>query len=147
MNSLVQSGSLYGVEIWSSRREEIEKVQGRIVKAAFGVAKNTPDYLWKLEAGRSLEIEARRATQYLIEILKMEDNRWLKICLQEEIRGEWETFKMGKGTKVSDGRSRGRQGNRGDMEKGKVRNIGKMAGLQYRNKKRTGHSRRLVQGG
>ena len=41
---------------------------------------------------------------------------------------------MRKGTVASDRKGRKRQGNCGDTEKEKVRNIGKMAGLRYRNK-------------
>lgn len=42
-----------------------------------------------MEAGKgSLEIEAReRAGNYLMQVLRMEDNRWPKICLKEELRG------------------------------------------------------------
>lgn len=89
MDSLVKSGALYGVELWGwRRREEIEKMQGRFVKMALGIARNTPNYLWKIEADRSsVEIEARRrAGNYLLEILKMDGNRWPNICLKEEIR-------------------------------------------------------------
>ena len=37
-----------------------------------GLARNTPDYIWKLEAGkRSVEVETRRrAAKYIVEILK-----------------------------------------------------------------------------
>ena len=49
MDSLVKAGALYGVEIWGwKRRDGIEKLQGKFVKMALGVARNTPDYIWKL---------------------------------------------------------------------------------------------------
>ena len=83
MDSLVKSEALHAMKIrgWR-RREEIKKVHSRIVTAALGVARNTPDYLWKLEAGRRLEIETRRKTgNYLIEILKMKNRRWTKNLL------------------------------------------------------------------
>ena len=32
--------------------EGIEKLQGKFVKMALGVARNTPDYIWKLESGK-----------------------------------------------------------------------------------------------
>ena len=90
MDSLVKAGALYGVEIWGWRRREgIGKLQGKFVKMALGVARNTPDYISKLEAGkRSLEIETRRrAGKYIVGILKMKKDRWPKVCLREEIRG------------------------------------------------------------
>ena len=81
MDSLVKAGALYAVEIWWWRmREGIEKLQGKFGKIALEVARNTPDYIWKLEAGkRSVEIETRRrAAKYIVEILKMKYGRWLK---------------------------------------------------------------------
>ena len=50
----------------------MEKLQGRYIKMALGVARNTPNYIWKLEAGRRrIEIEARRmAEDYIIQILR-----------------------------------------------------------------------------
>ena len=65
-----------------------EKSQGKFVKMLLGVARNTLDYIWKLEAGkRSVEIETRRrAAKYIVEILKMKEDRWPKVCLREEIR-------------------------------------------------------------
>lgn len=89
-DSLAKAGALYGVEIWGWRkRSEMERVQARCVKMAMGLAKNTPDYIWKMEAGRrSVAVEARRrAGRYLLEIVKMGNARWPKICLREEIRG------------------------------------------------------------
>ena len=62
-----------------------KKLQGKFVK----MARNTPDYIWKLEAGKqSVEIETRRrAAKCIVEILKMKEYRWPKVCLREEIRG------------------------------------------------------------
>ena len=53
-----------------------------------GINCNTPDYIWKLEAGiRSIALYTReRAIAYIASILDMEENRWPKICLREEIR-------------------------------------------------------------
>ena len=46
MDSLVKAGALYGVKLWGwKRREEIERMQGRFVIMAMGLARNTPDYL------------------------------------------------------------------------------------------------------
>ena len=89
MDSLVKAGALYRVEIWGWRRREgIEKLQGKFVKMALGVARNTPDYIWKLEAGkRKLAIETRRAAKYIVEILKMKEDRWSKVCLTETKSG------------------------------------------------------------
>ena len=66
----------------------MEKLQGKYIKIALGVARNTPDYIWKLEAGRrSIEIEVRRrAGDYIIQILKMKEGRRPQICLREEVR-------------------------------------------------------------
>ena len=83
-------GALYGVEIWGCRRREgIEKLEGKFVKMALGVARNTLDYIWKLEAGkRSGEVETkRRVAKYIVEILKIKENIRPKVCLREEIRG------------------------------------------------------------
>lgn len=53
MNAIVKAGCLYGVEVWRwSEWEILEKVQGRFVKMAMGVNKNTPSYIWEMEAGR-----------------------------------------------------------------------------------------------
>ena len=64
-------------------------MQGKLVKMALGAARNTSDYIWKLEAGkRTVEIETRRrAAKYIVEILKMKEDRWPKVFLREEIRG------------------------------------------------------------
>ena len=44
---------------------------------ALGVARNTPDYLWKLEAGkRSIEVEAQcRAGAYIVEGTQDEERK------------------------------------------------------------------------
>ncbi|XP_043477868.1 uncharacterized protein LOC122508520 [Leptopilina heterotoma] len=89
MDSTVKAGAMYGVELWGwSRREELERLQGKYTKMSMGLAKNTPDYIWKLEAGRrSIEIEAfKRSINFMIKIYKMEENRWVRKCLMEEIR-------------------------------------------------------------
>lgn len=90
LETLARSGCLYGVEIWGlKRREPIEKMQGKFMKMIMGLNNNTPDYIWKLEAGvKSLVLYTRnRAVDYVARILNMEDERWPKICLKEEIRG------------------------------------------------------------
>ena len=83
-DSIVKSSCLYGSEIWGwGRKEEIEKIQGNYVKRALGLDRNTPSYIWRVEAGRnSLEIETRkRAGRYLIKILEMGRNKWPAKCL------------------------------------------------------------------
>lgn len=130
MDSMVKAGALYGVEIWRwAKREEIEKVQGRFVKMAMGLARNTPAFLWKLEAGRrNIQVEARRrAGKYLLEILGMQDDRWPKICLREEVRGvindkpsQWGRELQGAMREVGDGRLMRLiwdHGERGEIEK------------------------------
>lgn len=87
--AIAKSGGLYGIEIWGwARRTQMEVMQGRLVKSALGVRRNTPDYIWKLEAGRrSSEVEARnRASRYLGEILGKNDERWPWAALREEVR-------------------------------------------------------------
>lgn len=89
-DTLAKSACLYGVEVWGwKRRETAEKLQARCVKMAMGLSPNTPDYIWKMEAGRkSVEVDAfRRVNKYTLETLRMEDHRWPKRCLQEVIRG------------------------------------------------------------
>ena len=89
MDSLVKAGAMYGVEIWGwRRREEIERLQGKFVKMAMGISRNTPNYIWKLEAGRSMEMKMRRrASKYILEVCEMKEGRRPKICLKGELRG------------------------------------------------------------
>ena len=89
MDSLVKAGAMYGVEIWGwRRREEIERLQGKFVKMTMGMSRNTPNYIWKLEAGsKSMEVEMRRANKYILEVCEMKEGRWPKIRLKEELRG------------------------------------------------------------
>ena len=78
------------MEIWGwARREHIEKVQGRYTKMSMGLNINTPDYIWRAEAGaKGAGIYGReRASRYVLNILGMGDERWPKICLREELRG------------------------------------------------------------
>ena len=93
----------------------MERIKGRIMKmAAMGLNSNIPDYIWKTEAGeRSLEVEARRrAASYVVKIQEMEENRWPKIFLREEIRGminteatEWGKSVLEAWSEVGDGRT------------------------------------------
>ncbi|CAG5073468.1 Protein of unknown function [Cotesia congregata] len=88
-NTLANSGALYGVEVWGwSQNPEFNRLYAGAHKMALGVAKNTPDYLWQTEAGvpSSLYVTKRRATMYLVDILKMEHNRWPWLALKEECR-------------------------------------------------------------
>ncbi|XP_074106831.1 uncharacterized protein LOC141532399 [Cotesia typhae] len=89
-NSLVRSGALYGVEIWGwEGSKAIEAVYSRYCKAAMGLARNTPEYIWRCEGGlKSLKYICReRADRYLLDVMKMEEGRWPKIVLREEYRG------------------------------------------------------------
>ena len=90
MHSIAKSAMMYGVEIWGWRkREQVERVQARYVKMAMGLNMNTPNYIWRMEAGvGGIEIEMwKRAANYLVEIMRMPDERWPKKCLREEARG------------------------------------------------------------
>lgn len=65
---IVKSAGIYGVEIWGwAKRKEVAQLQGKYLKMAMGISGNTPDYIWKMEAGRKgLEIESRmRAMRYV----------------------------------------------------------------------------------
>lgn len=89
MDAIIKAGCFYGVEIWGwSVWEELERVQGRYVKMAMGVNRNTPSYIWEMEAGRSrLEIDSlKRAGKYILDIGKMKEDRWPRMCLREEVR-------------------------------------------------------------
>ena len=71
MDSTVKAATMYGVELWGwERHDTIEKVQGRYTKASMGLSRNTPDYIWKLEAGkRSIAVEVlRRAGNFVLRI-------------------------------------------------------------------------------
>ena len=63
-------------------RKGMERTQGRAVKMAMGLARNTPDYIWKGEARKkTIEGEVRRkADDYLVEIrriMRMDENAML----------------------------------------------------------------------
>lgn len=101
LDSIVKAGCMYGVEIWGwAKWEALERVQGRFVKMALGINNNTPNYIWEMEAGRhQLGVEGfRRAGRYLLDIGRMEEGRWPRECLKEELRG----LKNRKGTKWGD---------------------------------------------
>ena len=77
-----------GGDMVVGKKTKMEKLQGRYIKMKLGVARNTPDYIWKLEAGRrSIELETRRrAEDYIIQVLRIKEGRWPQICLREEVR-------------------------------------------------------------
>lgn len=54
-----------------------------------GVARNTPKYIWRNELGiNSMRYVVREsALRHMIDVVKMGAERWLKICLREEITG------------------------------------------------------------
>lgn len=56
-----------------------ERVQGRYVK--------TPSYIWKMEAGRvKLGVNnLLRTRKYILEISRMDEDRWPRICVGEEV--------------------------------------------------------------
>ncbi|CAD6208128.1 GSCOCG00010388001-RA-CDS [Cotesia congregata] len=89
-NSLVRAGAMFGVELWGwEDNKEMEAVYGRYCKAALGLAKNTPEYIWRTESGaESWKVSCRRrASKYIMDILGMENGRWPKVCLRETCRG------------------------------------------------------------
>lgn len=89
MDSTIKATAIYAVELWGwMRREIIEKVQAKYVKQCMGLARNTPDYIWKPEAGRrSLEVEAiRKAGNFILKIFILKQDSWPRKCLMEEVR-------------------------------------------------------------
>lgn len=90
MNTLVRSMMMYGVEIWGCGAiERLEKVHARYCKYVLGVAKNTPEYIWRAELGeRGLKAVVReRFCRYIKDVMDMEEDRWPRVCLREECRG------------------------------------------------------------
>ncbi|CAD6235813.1 GSCOCG00007994001-RA-CDS [Cotesia congregata] len=90
MNTVVGAAALYGVEVWGwGGVKDIERVQGRFCKMALGVNRNTPGYIWRTEAGvQNIKATTReRAARYVKDVLAMEEDRWPKIALREEMRG------------------------------------------------------------
>lgn len=89
-NTLVRAGCLYGVEIWGSEKLEMLTImQNKLLRMALGVRRNTPGYIVQKET-RSETIEMvvkERIWRYIAKIIRMDENRWPKICLREEIRG------------------------------------------------------------
>ncbi|KAI4487119.1 hypothetical protein M0802_012033 [Mischocyttarus mexicanus] len=73
---------------------------------------NTSEYIWGIEAGKgSLELESKkRAEDYLMEILRMGDERWPKVCLKEEIRGIVNGYQSAWGQKLKKAFEEGVQG-------------------------------------
>lgn len=55
---------------------------------AMGVNNNTPDYIWRMEAGRNrLDVGTmERAGRYIMEIVGMDEERWPKMYWNEEVR-------------------------------------------------------------
>lgn len=58
-----------------------------------GLNSNIPEYLWKTEAGRNrLDVGSKeRAGKCMMQILRMDEERWPKICLKEEVRNAVQT--------------------------------------------------------
>ncbi|KAI4481553.1 hypothetical protein M0802_013950 [Mischocyttarus mexicanus] len=113
MEAVITAGAIHGAEIWGWERwEDIERIQGRYVKMALEVNANTSEYIWGIEAGKgSLELESKkRAEDYLMEILRMGDERWLKVCLKEEIRGIVNGYQSAWGQKLKKAFEEGVQG-------------------------------------
>lgn len=89
LDTLAKTIMMYGVETWGWQAWKVlEKTQGRYIKMIMGLDTNTPDYIWRLESGRNrIATQAwTRATRYLVQVGKMGEERWPKICLKEELR-------------------------------------------------------------
>lgn len=66
----------------------MEKVYGRYVKMAAGLARNTPGYIWRRELGmvRMSWVIKEWLWRYVRKVYGMEEGRWPKVCLREEVR-------------------------------------------------------------
>lgn len=60
----------------------------RMCQMAIGLSNNTPNYIWRMEAGRKKEeTEARRrAGNYLVNIAKIQEERLQKVCLIMKVK-------------------------------------------------------------
>ncbi|XP_063993679.1 uncharacterized protein LOC135171221 [Diachasmimorpha longicaudata] len=76
---IVRSGDLGMVKTGGDR------VQKRYIKSSMGLARNSPDYIWRMETGAGdIETEAfRTAAKFMVRIARMEEERWAKKCLRE----------------------------------------------------------------
>lgn len=87
-NNIVAPTILYGAEIWSlDHMDTIDKAQTDFFKKILLLPSNTPGYMIRLETGITrLSVNAFNHTwSWIICILKMGDNRWLKISLLNQI--------------------------------------------------------------
>ncbi|CAD6208666.1 GSCOCG00010642001-RA-CDS, partial [Cotesia congregata] len=88
-NSLVKAGCLYGVEIWGwDEPKKIKTFYNRINRMSLRVARNTPAYIIRQEVGiEHMEyIIKERALRFLADVVRMDDDRWTKICIKNEMR-------------------------------------------------------------
>lgn len=59
----------------------------RMCQMAIGLSNSTPNYIWRMEAGRKKEeTEARRAGNYLVNIAKIQEERLPKVCLIMKVK-------------------------------------------------------------
>ncbi|CAD6234564.1 GSCOCG00001987001-RA-CDS [Cotesia congregata] len=89
-NTLVRSGCLYGVETWGCEKtSEMVIMQNKLWRMALGVSRNTPSYIvYKETRSEMIEVLIKdRLWRYIINIVRMGEDRWPKICLREEMRG------------------------------------------------------------
>lgn len=88
LNSIVRAGAMYGVEIWGLGELGIfERIQSRYCGIALGIKRTTPNYIWRKELGvPTMKYMIReRALRYIGEICRMDEKRWPKVCMMEEI--------------------------------------------------------------
>lgn len=88
-DTLIKSVVVYGAEIWGWReKSKIEGVQGRYTKMALGISRNTPDYIWMMETGRSKmnSQTLRILCRYTLQLYEMKEERWPRKCLMEILR-------------------------------------------------------------
>lgn len=88
-DSLVAPTIFYGAESWGlDHLETIDIAQTDFFKRILLLAPNTPAYLIRLEIGATnLSVTLlERAWDWIIRILRMEDDRWPKICLLNLIK-------------------------------------------------------------
>jgi hypothetical protein len=81
---LVLNVVLYGAPIWARHINDFEKLQLNFYKRAYGLQRNTPNYMVRLELDlKHVGWRVLKATLgWLNKVVHMEDFRYQKQCLQ-----------------------------------------------------------------
>lgn len=82
MNTLIRAGLMYAAEVWGWRKwEEVERVQNRFMKMSIFSRWKRVGRISKYRRG------LRLVSMYVLKVIEVEEGRWPKICLKEELRG------------------------------------------------------------